>query len=814
MLLKYRILPFVVSLWCLCGVQLSHAQDIRWLRVTDLQSPINSIGANYENEFYSQLNTNYFSWPAQYGIGLNDQNTIRMEGMWIGCKNFDDPVAKKILNVKVISSGPRNDPDRINEIFPIGLKLVGKRAHPAVVVDFLKASRLDADDILDEVDPNLTADRMVVVTFNTSIGISVTRKVMVFATSNDGNYFINDYVFKNTGIYDAAGHVKQQTLDSVYFWFMTRYAFAGESNGAPAEPATNWGRFESTWGVSTLNHDFGNYGSWSEFNNAASPLYGMRGYYSWYGPNKDRPVVFEEDWGCPAQTWDGRLGSWKYGGSVTLHADTSPQIPADDPSQPSTTWFISSDIGIMQAVNQFDLVNMADRWIAMTEGHPPNPHDVVIGDNYAQNYSDPRRQAGGGTSQDQGYGPYTMAFGDSVHIVFAQSISGISREKNLEVGAAWLQYYNHAGTPALVMPDGSLAPQTLDGANAYKRAWVETGKDSIIKTFRCAMINYASGYNPPQPPPPPETFTVTSGGNRILLEWAANADAVPHFDGYVIYRSEATVMNPLSVYNKIFECSKSNVVHSFDDVTAKRGFDYYYYIQSKDDGTQNQIDPGRPLYSSLFWTMTNYQANLQRPAVPPGPVAFDTTHWKLMNSTGAWAYSTTYLPYDAVTYNGSTFVWLHDAADSTDSPATSGSQWKLVTFRGAWVSGSAYKAGDAVTSGGFDYVTPYSISAGSGLDLVRVVPNPYDVRSRSLQFGVNPRQQDRIAFYGLPAICKLKIFTERGDLIYSKDHTGGTGDELWDSTTSSGQVVASGIYILYLETPDGRNVIRKFVIIR
>jgi hypothetical protein len=61
----------------------------------------------------------------------------------------------------------------------------------------------------------------------------------------------------------------------------------------------------------------------------------------------------------------------------------------------------------------------------------------------------------------------------------------------------------------------------------------------------------------------------------------------------------------------------------------------------------------------------------------------------------------------------------------------------------------------------------------------------------------------------------LKIFTERGDLIYSKDHTSGTGDELWNSTTSSGQVVASGIYFLYVDPLDGRTpVIRKFVIIR
>jgi len=808
------LLPFVAGLWCLCGTHASVAQDIRWLRVTDLQEPVNAIGANYENEYYSQLNTNFFTWPAQYGIGLNDQNTVRMEGMWIGCKNFNDPIAGKPLNVKVIATGPRNDPDRVNEIFPVSLKLVGKSPHPVVVVDDARATLLDNYDVIDQVDPSMAPDRMVVVTFNTSIGVSVTRKVMVFATSNDGNYLVNDYIFKNTGIYDAMGHVKSQTLDSVYFYWMWRYAYSGESYGAPAEPATNWGYFNSSWGLSTVNHDFGNYGSWSQFNNQASPLFKMRGFYSWYGPVKERAVTYAEDWGCPAQTWDGRLGSWKYGGSVTLHADRSTQDPTDDPAEPSTTWFISSDIAIMQSVNQYDLTNMADRWVAMTEGHPPQPHDAVVGGNYAENYSDPRRQAGGGTSQDQGYGPYTMAPGDSVHIVFATAVSGISREKNLEVGANWLQYYLRTGTPVLTMPDGSQAPQTLDGANTYKQMWVQSGVDSIVQAYRNAMANYAAGYNIPKPPPPPSSFTVTSGGNRIHLEWSDNPDAAPHFNGYVVYRSEGTAMNPLSRYVQIFECDKSTVAHSFDDVTAKRGFDYYYYVQSKDDGTQNVTQPGRPLYSSLFWTITSQPATLQRPAIPAGPVPFDTTQWKLMNPRGPWALDSTYFQFDAITTGGSTFAWPLAAADSTTAPGAAGSRWRLVTFRGAWTSGQKYNPYDAVSIGSTNYVTPFSISGGSGLDLVRVVPNPYDIRARALQFGVTPAQQDRIAFYGLPGVCQIKIFTERGDLIYSINHTKGTGDELWGSTTSSGQVVSSGIYILYVETPDGQHVIRKFVIIR
>jgi hypothetical protein len=91
--------------------------------------------------------------------------------------------------------------------------------------------------------------------------------------------------------------------------------------------------------------------------------------------------------------------------------------------------------------------------------------------------------------------------------------------------------------------------------------------------------------------------------------------------------------------------------------------------------------------------------------------------------------------------------------------------------------------------------------AANAMDEIRIVPNPYNIKGRVIQYG-DKFQYDRIAFYGLPPVCKLRIFTERGDLIWERDHTIGTGDELWNSLTSSGQVVASGIYILHVEVSE------------
>jgi hypothetical protein len=76
-------------------------------------------------------------------------------------------------------------------------------------------------------------------------------------------------------------------------------------------------------------------------------------------------------------------------------------------------------------------------------------------------------------------------------------------------------------------------------------------------------------------------------------------------------------------------------------------------------------------------------------------------------------------------------------------------------------------------------------------------------------------------FYGLPPQCIIKIFTERGDLIKTFHHTDNSGDEAWDSLTSSGQVIVSGVYIAYFEVTEdaknfkkGESTYKKLIVVR
>ena len=83
-------------------------------------------------------------------------------------------------------------------------------------------------------------------------------------------------------------------------------------------------------------------------------------------------------------------------------------------------------------------------------------------------------------------------------------------------------------------------------------------------------------------------------------------------------------------------------------------------------------------------------------------------------------------------------------------------------------------------------------------------------------------------FLNIPPQCRIKIFTERGDLIGSIDHRDGSGDETWNSISSTRQLVTSGLYIANIEVTEdysdpetglsrfkkGDTAIRKFLVIR
>jgi hypothetical protein len=669
----------------------AQGQQIRWLRVGSLHSWFSNRGAEIETGRTGQLidQQDGLRWPADFVY----QDCEVAKALWIGTTDFFDTRANREFQHKVVVAGPRNtNLDPVAEIMPVSFRMIGRFKAPTVLVDDARATDNELNDVVDVVDPALKPDRMIVNVANTAIGITMTRKMMAFAQPNHDNYFIYEYVFKNTGIIDVSGTTVAKTLTGVIFYFQYRYAAAREAflDANPWAPTNN-----ITWGRNTMNHVVGQ--------NPTAPGFEFRALYSWFGRHSQWPV---DSWGAPNPR-DGRLGAVQYMGVVTLHADRSATDKADDPLQPKTTQYIGSDDNPLapQGSNQFDANLMTRKYEAMSAGHPARTHAEEVGDGFADLFGNNP----GGYSQGQGFGPYTLNPGDSIRIVMAEGIAGLSRQKALEVGKNWV-----SNNSPFTLPNGSSATDR----DEYKRQWVQTGEDSLYQTFRRAMANFGinGDYDIPLAPPPPTVFEVRSGGDRITLNWTDNAVSWPNFGGYRLYRG---VAKRDTFYQKIFECGRSNVVHQFIDTTPETQVDYYYYIQTIDDGSTNDAYPGVPLASSKFYAMTNRPARLLGKAVNPDSVALEET--------------------------------------------------------------------------------------------IRVVPNPFDTRTP--QLGI-PGAPNAIGFFGLPPQCTIKIYTERGELVETIEHTNGSGTEQWNSLTSSEQVVVSGIYIALIQTPGQKPVIRKFIIIR
>jgi len=139
---------------------------------------------------------------------------------------------------------------------------------------------------------------------------------------------------------------------------------------------------------------------------------------------------------------------------------------------------------------------------------------------------------------------------------------------------------------------------------------------------------------------------------------------------------------------------------------------------------------------------------------------------------------------------------------------------------------NAYKPGEILESGRYyieapkaaHYIPQKGLAYPNWVDSVRIVPNPYNISAAKLQFGTG-NETDKIAFYNLPEVCTIRIFSENGNLVTTIEHTSGYSDALWVEggqymLSDSGQRIVSGIYIAHIQTPDGKTAIRKFVVVR
>ena len=532
----------------------------------------------------------------------------------------------------------------------------------------------------------------------------------------------------NTGNTDSDDEIElpNQTVEGVVLYMQNRMAPVKTTRYEIGSNPTGWG-------INTMNDRRGDGlipGETEDFR----ATYAWHGYYpSFAAQNYDNiggPIFNPSSTSInsgyvTADDTTGRLGAYHFVGSVILHADTSPSDNTDDPGQPFTMDELDSDGPLTSNNDAFNLSKMEQEYVTLMTAGRTARHAYKVepsGDpGFLDPSGDPSLGSGGGYSYAQGFGPYTLAPGESVRIVVAEAAAGLSRENANYIGRLFKESDG----------DDDLAI-TIGSETKNKNEWVFTGRDSLFQTFERAIANFNANYAIPTSPEPPSSFTVTSAGDGIDLDWEYTGDQ-SSLSGFEIYRAASRLD---STYRLVYVADPSERYVSDGDVSRNenpsdffvdapvRGRDYYYYIvavgNTNNDNAGN-TPTGTTLKSSRYYTQSYDPATLLR-------------------------------------------------------------------------------------------------QAGEAMSEIRVVPNPYrpDIDNRLL---LDQTGRDRLAFYEIPGMCTIQIYTEVGELIRTIEHTNGSGDETWDLRTEARQRVVSGVYIARFVNTDpndeeyGQVAIRKIVII-
>jgi hypothetical protein len=171
---------------------------------------------------------------------------------------------------------------------------------------------------------------MIINRFHTPIGISVTRKVYAFTQQYNDNYYITEYVFKNTGIIDESGVKKlDKKLTGVVFHFQYRYGFAGESY----LPSNAWAPTGASWGLNCINDCCGQDDKHKDTKDPS-----LRAVWSYYGPVSTSPGV-ADDIGLPRYTNGSILAGTSFSGVTVLYADKSAKEHTEPPGAQGNTLY-------------------------------------------------------------------------------------------------------------------------------------------------------------------------------------------------------------------------------------------------------------------------------------------------------------------------------------------------------------------------------------------------------------------------------------------------------------------------------------------
>lgn len=568
----------------------------RYIKIGELHNHYSAVGSEraWNDTYYEGL-----QWPADYS--KTDNAIIRRT--WFAIKNYTD-IEGEFWDywANYLYSGYDQ-----KSIFPIQMEQIAKFDLPTIMINGVDYTDRSTT-VIDKIDPDQTADRVVINKINTSCGITMTRKIYAFSQQYHDNYFITKYIFKNTGNVDNDDEIElNNKIEGFRFGYASRYSVcregAGFTSGQQYWGAHSWVTRRGENYAEHLN-DIANFTESTALEN----LEWIPSAFSWTGQSS---FVNFDMIGAPNADGDGRLGSPQFAGVAVLHADSSPTDPTNDPDKIVTIgWHANDKYPSIGNLEKSDMENMKYLYDYLSGIPYPDASYGGINRMWEDNTTsiidrvDPYTVHGdmGGTGTWFTYGSYDLEIGDSIVIVEVEGVNGISRALCEEIGGRWLSADENS---SFNLPDGS----STDDKDYYKNSWVYTGMDSIMSTFSRATRNYYMDMNIPQPPFPPTEFEISSYSDKIIIQWSQSpSENNSDFMGYKIYRA---IDKADTTFDLIAEINPGIYSYEDSDVISER--DYYYYITAYNDGSNNTdeiANPSGSLESSRFYTKTSCPVSL------------------------------------------------------------------------------------------------------------------------------------------------------------------------------------------------------------
>jgi hypothetical protein len=608
--------------WAQVNTEMYHMRGRLW---EDVQADgwIGSLGAW---DFLTPAPLGFFPGFVGYNHPVGDENSALRQG-WENCNFHNFRSGCWIVAKDMISPGapPTNTPlPTPYLIYSSGLQPPStygvERVLKPMVIDSNYIDRPGFDSRLPE--------EMITATWNTDIGITVTRRSCVWSYPGYQDMIIYDYSFKNTGIMvsiytqDVVPGFPQQTLKALYFVFHSGIAVSTKSQINYSADLYEIMAGGFGWGGTKTGYPYHDFYHIEDGNTLVYSTNVNGGA----APNPFSKFT-EKDINQVRARFGYELQSPAAFGWTALYASPLVKGGSERPTpKPDVLRVDSHKGGLLQGQN-LDLENFGPQkwpaqrfWMFATS---PDTQVALGNDGHRFNF------------YTFSYGPYSLAPGDSVRFIVAE-IAGVMD-------------YNEvvAGDPNHHFPDSSMAAIRRNAVLA--RDAVKWGLGGRVNG-----IPIAAQVPAPPPAPPCDALNASLGLDTpvVAVTWSKVAettsftdgagnpwfDGATDVDGYRIYRSSDFQFSgegvtpafrgaawtqiadiPRSQFSSIFDNTEGK--YRYLDRGAKFGLRYGYYVSAYRSHPAPWTSANGTVVNNLpEWASSDVNRSL--PATPaPGPVS-------------------------------------------------------------------------------------------------------------------------------------------------------------------------------------------------